>query len=364
MKLFLTLLITLNSSISYAYSPILREYQSIRAAGMGNVRYTTGLYEENLFANPARSTDNPVWRFQLPRLGFEVGKGALSSISDILSSSSGLSAFSDSIGDPLSFRFQMIFPGYFAREFITNKWSFGTALFTSLSAVPSLDQNGTIETHGLGAAGIVFNLSRRLLREDRLSIGTNIRTEVRGSSTDFAVRDFLNGSNVADYIRNGNGLGVDFDLGATFRPHWKLLGLEYQLGAAINQLLDGGYKNISKPFNSWPGSPIATPRTLNLGLSATKMGLFFFDRSTFAFEVTDIGNNKNGSIYRLLHLGTEWAWRALRLRSGINQGYFAGGFGVETSWLSFNLATYGEEMGLNPGILEDRRYALELGFQI
>jgi hypothetical protein len=32
--------------------------------------------------------------------------------------------------------------------------------------------------------------------------------------------------------------------------------------------------------------------------------------------------------------------------------------------MSLNVASYAEELGLNPGVMEDRRYAAELGFQI
>jgi len=80
--------------------------------------------------------------------------------------------------------------------------------------------------------------------------------------------------------------------------------------------------------------------------------------------VIDFGNNPNGSLYRTLHLGGETHFSILVPRVGINQGYLAAGLGIDLKIFQLDLATYGEEMTLNPGGLEDRRYALRLGFQI
>ena len=47
---------------SSALEQIIRPYQSIRSAGMGGVKITTGEYEENFWGNPARVAFNPKWR--------------------------------------------------------------------------------------------------------------------------------------------------------------------------------------------------------------------------------------------------------------------------------------------------------------
>ena len=47
------------SPSAHALDQIIRPYQSVRSAGMGGVRITTGLYDENFFNNPARVTANP-----------------------------------------------------------------------------------------------------------------------------------------------------------------------------------------------------------------------------------------------------------------------------------------------------------------
>ena len=95
-----------------------------------------------------------------------------------------------------------------------------------------------------------------------------------------------------------------------------------------------------------------------------KKDLPAFDSYLIALEFTDIGNNDKASIYKTVHFGTEERWKFIALRAGINQGYFTGGFGFDLKFLELNFATYGEELGLNPGVIEDRRYAAEIGIKI
>ncbi len=352
-------------SEALAYRPIIRDFHSVRTAGMGDIRYTVGQFEENFFANPARSTENPENLLQLPQLSFETSSGTLNSIKDLISSGDGLTAFQNSMGKPLSVRTQMVFPGYYNNHFIDEKMSFGIAAFFSAQLIPIVSQSGQISPTTAITAGPMINLARRFLDEDRLSIGINVKTQVRASSNSaFSIQDFLSGTDLGTAIKGGSGFGVDGDIGARFHPHWGLGGFRYEVAAAINNVLGGKYTNISRPIASWAGDPYRTKTAFNFGISARKTDAWIFDHWLLAMETTDIGNNDYGSFYRTLHFGTEAAWSVFRLRGGINQGYFTAGLGIDLAFFQLNVATYGEELGLNPGVLEDRRYALQLGFQI
>jgi hypothetical protein len=354
-------------SQAFAYSPILRDFHSVRTAGMGDIRYTVGEYEENFFANPARSTDNPGFLLQLPKISLETSSGTISSIGNLLKSGNGLQAFQDSVGKPLSARVQFIPFAIHFKNFITEKWSLGLGAFLSAQTIPVISNSGAIDPNTLISAGPVINLSRRLMDEDRLSVGMNFRTEVRASSNSskqFSIQDFLAGTNTADFVQGGSGMGFDFDLGSTFRPHWKNFGFEYQIAFAINNVLGGQYKNLGKPIKSWSSDPFVTKRSYNFGLSGRKKGLLGMDEVILALESTDIGNNTDGSFFRTLHMGAEADWSIFRIRGGLNQGYLTAGFGIDLYLFSLNLATYGEELGLNAGVKQDRRYALELSFKI
>jgi hypothetical protein len=354
------------SSESLAFSPIIRPYQSARTAAMGNVRYTTGFYEDNFYANPARITENPKAMFQLPKLTFEAGGGTIGSISDMLGSKDGgFDSFSDSVGKPLSARFQMLFPAFYKPTFFTPDYSFAFGLPISAQVVGQISQTGLITPTTVLGGGPAFSFARRLLPEDRLSIGTTMHTEFRATAGKaYNLYDLLSDS-IKDTLSGGSGMQLDFDLGATFRPHWGLGGFNYQVAFAINNLLGGTYDNLGGKIPSWDGAPTPSPRAFNFGVSARKDVLWKFTQFMMALEFTDIGANGDGSFFRTIHFGSEATWKDwLKLRAGLNQGYLAGGLGFDLNWFTMNLATYGEEMGLNVGSLEDRRYTLDLGFQI
>ncbi len=368
-SLFLSFLalFTLLGSNALAYDPIVRDFISVRALGMGNVRYTTGLYDENFFANPARATDNPDNQFQLPKITLQAGSATVGTASSLLrSGSNGLSAFKDDVGKPLSLGAQVVFPAYYNNAFITDNWALAIGVIYSAQAVPLVSQSGVVDTTTLTQAGPAFTLARRFLDEHRLSVGVTGHAEFRASSApNYSVQQFIGGTQVSDALKGGSGIGYDFDVGTTFKPHWTLLGLDYQLAFAVNNVLNGQYNNLSnKPLTGWLGDPLQTHRAWNVGISASKNELLFFDSVVFAVESTDNGNNIDGSFYRTLHAGTEAVWSVFALRLGINQGYFAGGFGIDLGLLDLNIATYGEELGLNAGTFQDRRYAVELGFQL
>ena len=83
-----------------------------------------------------------------------------------------------------------------------------------------------------------------------------------------------------------------------------------------------------------------------------------------AFEITDVLNNRNGSIFKLFHLGGETHLKLLAFRAGLNQGYWTAGLGIDLRFLTLDFASYGEELGLNAGSLEDRRYTMTIGLHI
>jgi hypothetical protein len=135
--------------------------------------------------------------------------------------------------------------------------------------------------------------------------------------------------------------------------------------------MGGRFSNFSfKPIKDSSGNPSPAnlptqqPRTFNLGVAALKPTNGVLRDSTLALEFTDLGNNTNGSIYRTIHLGGETHLGILAGRLGINQGYLCAGLGLDLKFVTLDVATYGEEMSLNSGGYEDRRYALRLAFQI
>jgi hypothetical protein len=359
---------TFYQSSAIAYSPIIRSFHSVRAAGMGDVRYTTGLFEENLYANPARQTQNPENLLILPDVSVEMGTNTFSNLNSLIKAKD-LSAFSGDVGKPLSASAQIMIPAFFKREFWNHNWSFGAGVLVRAQTVAEVSESGEIDPTAIVNAGPAVTLARRLL-DDHLSVGATGHVEYRASSNStYSLLKYLqNQQGIPDTLRSGggSGLGYDFDLGASFRPRWRTLGFEYEFGGAVNNVMGGKYTQFGHKISDLQNDPYATPRSYNGGLAITSHQFFFFTSCIFSGEVTDIGNNGggNGSFYRLLHLGTELKWHLLSVRGGVNQGYLTAGVGLNLLILDINFATYGEELGLNAGSIQDRRYALEVGIKI
>ncbi len=353
------------TSSALALENIVRPFQTIRSAAMGNVRYTTGLYEENFFSNPARTADNPTWRLDLFNTSFEVNSNVISNISE-LSSGDKIAAAADAAGDNQHVRIQTLFPAVYFPRLFSSKTSFAFGVFTSTAADVSLRRNLNLDPTGYIDAGVAFSLARRF--NDRFNAGITLRAMQRiATDGTFTTIDYIKGQSFDSFVDHaGEGTIIDFDAGMTHDIPWKPMGWQLQSAFTVNNVLGGKpnqYAKIDMVKKATLDAP-KTPRTINFGVSGSKPFLIF-SNFTGAFEITDIGNNPNGSLFRTVHAGAEASladW--ILLRAGINQGYLCAGVGIDLPVLDIELATYGEEMSLNVGGKEDRRYALNIKISI
>lgn len=355
----------LASGTAHALDQIVRPYQGARSAGMGGVRYTTGLYDENFFANPARATANPRMRITVIDLMSETSSSAISNIGALTGGSDFYKDLSSTSGSNNHVRAQYVFPGiYFSAD--EGKMGFGIALITSVQVDAALRRSFQIEPMGIADIGPAITVARKFLENDALSVGLTTHFTYRaGVNQPFTLVDLISGKSLSLNSIGGQGAHFDADIGGTYVLPVEPLAFKITTALAINNLLGGGYSNLATEVIS--GLPINAPRqprTFNLGASATKAELGPFKDSVFALEVTDIGNNSGGSLFRTIHLGGEVRYGVLLPRLGFNQGYISAGLGLDLSHFTFDLATYGEEMTLNTGGLQDRRFVMKLAFQI
>lgn len=350
-----------------ALDGIVRPFQGIRSLGMGNVRYTTGLYEENFYGNPARVTDNPSWRFQLPDPMIEVSANTLSQVSEILGSDDVVATIADSAGKNNRLRIQTSFPGIYLPGVFKSKWSVAAALLTSVQVDAILRRSFDVQPSLITDVGPSITVGRKLLRNDRLSIGVTTHVAYRLASPQaLGFQNIIQGQSLAPNDLGQEGAHVDFSTGATYRFPFRISGWSLHSALAVNNMLGGRYDSLGvrliRTTNLNP--PIRQPRTYNVGFRGARERLWKFTDTSLAIEFTDIGNNSNGSIFRLLHLGAETHWKRLAIRAGLNQGYWSAGVGLDLSLLQLDFACYGEELGLNVGDFEDRRLALRIAFQL
>lgn len=364
--LFLTSLLSdriLSSAM--ALDQIVRPYQSVRSSAMGGVRYTTGLYDENFFGNPARTADNPTWRIDLLNFLAEINTGLKGNVSSVTKGGDKIDNVASTAGENNHLRVQAILPAVYIPQIFSSRNSIAIGLISSTQVDLSLRKNYSVDPSVISDLGPAVSYARRI--NERLHVGVTghyihrLATNETYSTIDYIQGKKLNAENAA-----GEGTAIDFDLGATHDVSWSPFGLDLKTAFAVNNVMKSKFKSGGIDFSKKVTAlPKDQNRSFNAGFSLTKDLIFKTFSLTTAFEVTDVGNNPHGSLFRTLHLGGEMNfWDLISLRTGINQGYFCGGIGFDLPFLKLELSTYGEEMSLNAGGQEDRRYALKLGFAI
>jgi hypothetical protein len=362
-----TSLLAAVSAEARTYDNIIRPYTSARADGMGGVRYTTGQFDENFFGNPAKTSDNPHWRLDIINLTFEVNSGSIANLGKLTKSGDTIQNVASTAGTNNHIRIQEIIPAFYTPHFFDARNSFAVGLIHSTQADIGLRKNMSLEPDVFTDLGPAVTFSRKFMHDESIAVGVTAHYVYRLATLgNFSTIDYIKGSNFSSWKDHaGEGADADADLGMRHNIHWLPDGWQLQDAFTINNVKGGKYDQKVSLVSGDQPAPISQPRTYNAGLAARKPGFLGFTSSTFAFEVQDIGNNSGGSLFRLLHLGGELGIKDyIFLRAGVNQGYLTAGVGFDLPILKLDLSTYGEEMSLNAGGQEDRRYVLHLGFSI
>lgn len=354
------------SSVALAYEPINRGYQTLRSHGMGGTRVTSGLYSDNFFSNPARATENPTWKLTVFDLTAETNSSAISNVNN-MSGGSGdtLQKLASTTGSNNYVKLQTAMPALYLPNI--GRYSLAIAMVSSSEGSLGLRRSYRADPSVFIDVGPAVTVARRFLPGDRLSVGVTTHFMYRiASKEDYSLIDFIKGRSFRAKDMSGEGAGFDFDTGGTYNLPGTLAGFDFQTGASVTNLLGGGYHQFKTSIisDNMPG-PRAQKTALHMGISARRPGLLIFRDFMGSFELTDIGNNANGSLFRLVHMGAEaklLSWFVPRV--GISQGYMSAGFGFDLPLVKIDLATWGEELSLNAGGFEDRRYGLRIAFEI
>jgi len=347
-------------SVALAMDQITRPYQSVRSFGMGGTKITNGLYDDNFFGNPARVVANPTSKFTFIEMTpIDINTRTLNAVSAISANPSN--AIANLAGNNLHERFELVTPAYYLAATGERKFALAFGMLSSVQIDINLRQSYRLNLGAVADAGPALTLGYKLLHDDALAIGLTTHLSYRVStSPNYSLMDYLAGSGPSLTSLAGQGSMVDFDFGGTYQLT-QIKDFDITLGAAIQNLLGGDYSNLSLLPLGFASGPVTQPRSYGVGIAATRAVWGSFTYTSLALEASDILNNRDGSIFRLIHIGAETRWHSIIARLGLNQGYFTAGLGLDFRFLTLNFATYGEELGLNVGTYEDRRYAFSLG---
>lgn len=358
-------LIPLSQNAS-ALDQIIRPEFSVRDVGMGDVRLTTGLYEDNFFGNPARATANPHFRVTTPiDVSMEGSPNLSSTIQTFTGNGDVGQKLSNTAGSNNHGRIQTEFPAVFIPAGQDNKLAIAFGILASTQFDVDLRQNFSVSPQAITDIGPALTVARKFLADDALSVGTTLHATYRlASDPSFSFIDLIQGKSLSPLQSGGDGAMIDDDIGATYNLPWNLWGFNTSAAFAVNNILGGGYSNLPIHIVKSGLLPPAQPRTYGFGGSMTRDLWGSFKKTVFALEFTDIGNNPNGGLFRLVHIGAETHYGVLAFRTGVNEGYPTAGLGLDLRVFTLDFAYYTEEMGLNPGDLPDHRLALKLAIQV
>lgn len=353
------------SNSSYALDQILRPYTSVRSAALGGVRMTTGLYEENFFNNPARVTANPESKFSVLNLmPLEFTSETLTVANSIMGGKDAIATLAENAGKNIHSRTQFVLPGYYLASSPERKFAIAFGIIGNIQTDTLMRKNYQMGLAGVADVGPALTFGYKFLDNDALSVGTTAHFTYRmGINPNYSLLDFLTSDSPSLNTIAGDGAMINFDLGSTYEfVEWG--AFKFRAAVAAQNLLGGKYSNSLMGLLKQKTAPAEQPTSLAFGVASTRPEWGDFMGTTFALEFSDILNNANGSFFKCIHLGAETRWKSISMRLGINQGYFTGGLGFDFRYFTLNASTYGEEMALNVGVIEDRRYAIDLGFNI
>lgn len=361
----LSLLITVvQIENALAFDQINRGFQTLRSHAMGGTRVTTGQYADNFFSNPARAAANPAWKLTLFDMSAATNSSAISNANSV-SGGGSLQKFASTTGSNNYAKVQTSMPSLYLPEL--GRFALAIGMLSSSEGDLGLRSSYRADSFVLVDIGPAVTVARRFLPGDRLSVGVTTHFNYRlATKDDYSLIDLIKGRSFRAKDVAGEGAGFDFDAGATYNLPATFKNFDFQAGASITNLLGGDYHQFKTSViaDNMPG-PRAQKTALHMGIAARRSGLLVFHDFMSSLELTDIGNNANGSFFRLLHLGAEGklvGWLVPRV--GISQGYLCGGLGFDLPVVKIDLATWGEELSLNSGGFEDRRFGLRLAFEI
>ncbi len=323
-------------------------YNNSRSNAMGGAKIAVNSDDTSLFRNPSTlGSFRDAYIMALdPEIEFSsaVQSKFASALTDLKKVEETLS------GDPGTYYYgkMQLTPTFSLRNF-----SFGLIYKEEISALmnAAATEMDTIYHSDVGAL-IGFNYS---LWEGRIKFGVTAKA-INRIEVDNPQLDVTGPLNMDTIASEGNAFGAD-------------VGLMFQAPVIYFPTLAIVARDVGDTKFSAAGlrlststEPLDVKQTIDVGFSLSPI-FSNTARGVFAVEYRDVADAREEDFtQKRIHVGTEFVWRdVLYFRLGANQTYLTAGFEISGERWSWQLATYGEEVGTKDAPREDRRYSMRIG---
>ncbi len=356
-----------------------REYESIRALGMGNAFTAIANDYSGLFYNPAslaRREDGEV------NLSLDLAASSeYTTIGKEIQDASNTTGGEDKQIEAIMEVIKKNYGKYYhlrtaptSGVWVRPNWGLGI--------IPA-DITVNMTLHNLGAPAtdvtvfgdttIAFGLAKDFnswLNDGRFSLGFTTKAVHRAYFSEaLSAVDLAANSDYLNIKRFREGAAVDADVGALWTPDIPgdgIIGSTLRLAKpsfsmVVRNIAESNFTDLNLISKEPSEQPQKMYRRLDLGSRWEYPSLWIFG-GRGSLDIRDIGH-PNWTARKGFHAGLEFDWRVFswwkgQYRVGINQGYFTAGLSALFTIFNLDLVTYGEEVGSVNSPKESRRYAL------
>ncbi|MBC7457966.1 MAG: hypothetical protein H7235_06785 [Bdellovibrionaceae bacterium] len=239
-------------------------------------------------------------------------------------------------------------PSYSVRNF-----GFGLIYKDEIGAI--MNAAGTsMDTQYQSDVGIVAGMNYNLW-DGRIKIGASVKV-INRIEVNNSILDPTTSLNLKDIGSEGLGFGGDLSLmlQAPIAYFPTLAVMAHDVG-------DMKFDSAAGLRLSTTTRPQVVKQTIDAAISIMPIYSRGF-RTVFSIEYRDLQNARDEDFAaKRTHIGAEFNWNDIfYLRLGANQGYATGGIEVASERYSWQLTTYGEEVGTKDATKEDRRFATKI----
>jgi hypothetical protein len=327
----------------------LETYNTTRSLGMGGAGVALSSDETSLYRNPANlgSVRNIFGTLLDPEI-----EGSSNFVTQVTSNSTGKAFEIEEVNKILDTNREKI---YHARLQLTPSvvrryFGFGLIYHNQLNA--EMDAAGTtLNTHYRNDLGGIAGINISFFG-GRVKLGGSLKILNRIEVTNPA----LSTAGPFDLATIGSeGTGISTDVGLLFQAPWAMIPT---LGVVARDIGDTKFDYKSGIRLSTATQPETVKQSVDLAMAIFPIHANNF-RSVWTLEYRDATNSRNDTnAKKRIHFGVETNWRdVLFFRAGLNQNYWTAGFEIASERVSWQIASYGEEIGgdIVDGVESDSR---------